>query len=100
MDVSRRMDPLRETTDHLGQIVRVGTRVKVLALADDFLLSLPDDELEKVREMIGGVFEVDEVDEWGQAWVTKLWDVGDGDIDGHGVGLSPSGDVPASRPRP
>ena len=63
--------------------------MKVLALADDFLLSLPDDELEKVREMIGGVFEVDEVDEWGQAWVTKLWDVGDGDIDGHGVGLSP-----------
>jgi len=84
------MDPLRETTDHLGQIVRVGTRVKVLALADDFLLSLPDDELEKVREMIGGVFEVDEVDKWGQAWVTKQWDVGDGDIDGHGVGLSPS----------
>jgi hypothetical protein len=64
--------------------------VKILALSNDFLNSLSDDELAEVREMIGDVFEVDEIDEQGQAWVTKWWDVGNGDFDAHGIGLSPS----------
>ena len=84
------MDRIRQTKDHLGHIVLVGSRVKILALSDQFLSSLADDELAEVREMIGGVFEVDEIDEWGQAWVTKWWDAADGDLDAHGIGLSPS----------
>jgi hypothetical protein len=40
--------------------------------------------------MIGAEFEVDEIDEEGRAWITKIIDCGDGTYDGHGVALSPS----------
>ena len=84
------MDATREAKDHLGRTVRVGDRVRILGLSHDFLNSLSVDELEEIRQMIGGVFEVEEVDQWGQAWVTKWWDAGDGDLDAHGIGLSSS----------
>jgi len=35
-------------------------------------LLLPEDKA-RIFEMIGGVFTVDEIDEGGQAWVTKWW---------------------------
>ena len=40
--------------------------------------------------MIGNVFEVEEIDEGGQAWVTMWWNSDDGEPDGHGIGLAPS----------
>ena len=64
--------------------------MRVLTLSDAFLNSLPENECKEVREMIGAEFEVEEVDQHGQAWVTKLWDRGNGEIDGHGIGLSSS----------
>jgi len=40
--------------------------------------------------MVGNVFEVDEIDDQGLAWVTKWWDLGGGETDGHGIGLAAS----------
>jgi hypothetical protein len=37
------------------------------------LESLPHDEIEDVRSMIGEVFEVYEIDEYGSPWVEKSW---------------------------
>lgn len=79
-----------ETKDHAGKTVRVGSRVRLLTLSDTLLDSLPDDARKEVLEMIGAEFEVEEVDQHGQAWVTKCWDRGNGEIDGHGIGLSSS----------
>jgi len=84
------MTNIHEAKDCAGRPIRVGSRVRVITLSDDFIASLPVDERAKVAEMIGGVFEVDEIDEAGRAWVTKTWDCGDGTYDAHGVALSPS----------
>lgn len=70
--------------------MRIGDRVRIVRLSQDFLDSLPEDERPLVTEMINGVFEVDEVDQWGAAWVTKSWERGNGEYDAHGIGLAPS----------
>ena len=40
--------------------------------------------------MIGKVFEVEEIDEVDQAWVTMWWNSDGEEIEGHGIGLAPS----------
>ena len=82
--------PPLETKDHLGRTVRVGSRVRVLAFSETLLGSLPQDEQAHIREMIGAVFEVEEIDTYGQAWVTKWWKDGDRHAVSHELGLSSS----------
>jgi hypothetical protein len=84
------MDDTLEAKDCAGRPVRLGSRVRVIALSPRFMDSLPADERVLVSEMIGEVFEVDDIDKFGRAWVTKMWDRGDGTFDGHGIALSPS----------
>jgi hypothetical protein len=52
--------------------------------------SLDPEDHAQISEMIGEEFEVEEIDEGGQAWVTKWWDIGDGEKDAHGIGLAAS----------
>lgn len=59
--------------DKHGRTVDVGARVRVVELSPQFLASLPPEEIEDVRSMVGGVFEVYEIDEYGCAWVQKTW---------------------------
>ena len=79
-----------EAKDRSGRPVRVGSRVRIVALSPEFIESLPAEERAQVSEMVGEVLEVDEIDKFGRAWVTKTWDRGDGTFDGHGLALSPS----------
>jgi hypothetical protein len=51
----------------------VGSKVQVLAFGGAWYDELPTHERERVKSMIGEVFEVDEIDEFGQTWVTKWW---------------------------
>ncbi len=60
-------------TDRNGRPVRVGTRVRVPEISPYLRQRLPANEWRLLQEMIGGVFPVYEVDEWGQAWVEKWW---------------------------
>ena len=78
------------TLDCLGRVVRVGSVVRVLALSTSFLASLPDDERNQIAAMIGRIFTVNEIDEFGAAWVTEMLEVTDGEYDGHGIALAPS----------
>jgi hypothetical protein len=76
--------------DRNGRNVSVGARVRIVSLSDSFLLSLPEDEIDDVRSMIGEVFEVYEIDKYGCAWVGKGWMNEDGgDYRGHSVALEP-----------
>ena len=84
------MGEILEAKDSAGRPVRVGSRVRIITLSSKFIDSLPADERAQVSEMIGDVFEVDEIDDAGRAWVTKTWDRGDGTFDSHGIALSPS----------
>ncbi len=53
--------------------MRVGDRVRLLTLTGNWLDELPDDEIDDVRSMIGEVFEIEEIDEYGQPWIRKSW---------------------------
>ena len=75
-------------TDRTGKVVAVGTRVRVLSLAGNWLDELPADEKRDVLSMIGEVFEVEEIDEYGQPWVRKSWPNDDeGTYHSHSVAL-------------
>ena len=64
---------MTQPKDKHGRVVNVGTRVRVVQLSAKFLESLPEDEVDDVRSMIGEVFVVDEIDEYGCPWVMKEW---------------------------
>ena len=77
--------------DRNGRSVAVGARVRIIALSQSFLDSLPDDEKDDVKSMIGDVFEVYEIDEYGSPWVGKGWNSEDGEsYKGHHVALESS----------
>lgn len=73
-------------TDIDGAKVRLGDTVKVLAI--DTSIKLEKDEVEKVMSMVGEEFEVDEIDEYGCAWVTKWWRITENESEAHGVSLT------------
>jgi hypothetical protein len=58
--------------DRNGTAVTVGSSVRVVGLSASFLESLPDEEVEDVRSMIGQVYQVYEIDEHGNPWVEKV----------------------------
>ena len=59
--------------DKDGNIVHVGARVLLLSLSGNWLEELPAEEKPDVLSMIGEVFEVEEIDEYGQPWIRKSW---------------------------
>ena len=69
-----------------GKAVTAGSRVRILSLASRWLDDLPPSERTDVLSMVGGVFAVAEVDDYGQAWVEKVW-LGNGGWRSHSVGL-------------
>jgi hypothetical protein len=60
-------------TDRNGRAVNVGTRVRVLEIAPSLRSTLPANEWQELQEMLGQVFVVYEIDEWGKPWVEKWW---------------------------
>lgn len=75
-------------SDRRGRPVNVGTRVRVLEIAAFLKRDLPPDEWQELETMLGEVFEVYEIDEYGSAWVEKVWDDGDGRIHSHSLALA------------
>ena len=85
------MDASRQPVDRNGALVRVGSRVRVFAFSGDWYEKLPTDERERVDSMIGEIFEVEEVDAYGQPWVCKRWlNEAEGTCQSHSVALEPS----------
>jgi hypothetical protein len=74
--------------DRNGQPVRVGTRVRVVSLPTGVIDAVEGSEVERLSSMVGEVFEVGEVDEYGSAWVTKWWHAGPDKSDAHSLALS------------
>ena len=79
-----------EVTDKNGAAVRVGTWVRVLRISDSVLSQLSESEAEAARAMEGDVLEVQEIDEWGGAWVEKSWRDAEGTMVSHALGLGPA----------
>jgi hypothetical protein len=64
---------LKLPQDINGNTVRVGVHVRLLRLSGRWLDELPPDEKPDVLSMIGGVFEIEEIDEYGHPWIRKSW---------------------------
>lgn len=71
-----------------GINVKVGSHVKILSLNPDDFSHLEQKGLEEVMSMIGEILKVYEVDQYGQAWVTKEWWYAEDDMMSHSIGLS------------
>jgi len=73
-----------------GNPVRLSAKVRLLRLSGQWLDDLPKDEKADVLSMIGGVFEVEEIDEHGHAWIRKSWpNEAEGRCHSHSVALEP-----------
>jgi hypothetical protein len=59
--------------DRNGNHVRVGDRVRLVSLHGRWFDELPEDEKSDVQSMIGEVFQVEEIDEYGHPWIRKSW---------------------------
>ena len=59
--------------DRNGNTVRVGARIRLLSLSGQWFEELPPDEKSDVQSMIGEVFEIEEIDEYGHPWIRKSW---------------------------
>ncbi|MGE0873074.1 MAG: hypothetical protein AB7O31_00220 [Burkholderiales bacterium] len=70
-----------------GKQVRVGDRVRLLYIDGNLLERVPDSEAEELRGMIGEIFEVEEIDKYGMAWVSKTVAQCEGSCRGHSLAL-------------
>jgi hypothetical protein len=79
-----------DAIDKNGRPVVIGSKVRLLCLSGNWLDELPTKEKEDVLSMIGEVFEVEEIDEYGHPWVKKSWPTGgDGMCYFHSIALDP-----------
>ena len=79
---------MKTPKDINGKEVVLGNKVKVLSLSGNWFDTLPSDEIEDVTSMIGEIFEVEEIDEYGQPWVRKSWpNMAEGECHSHTVAL-------------
>ena len=82
---------MEQPRDRNGRVIGIGTRVRLLRLTGAWFDQLPPDEKRDVQSMIGEVFSVYDIDEYGQAWISKEWpNEEDRSIDSHSV--APSSD--------
>ena len=65
--------PIAAAVDVRGRRVRLGARVRVLKIAPWLLARLDTPDKVRVRSMVGQVFKVEEIDEWGHPWVVKAF---------------------------
>lgn len=76
--------------DKNGKPVHVGSRVRLLSLSGNWLEELPHEEKNDVLSMIGEIFEVEEIDEYGHPWVRKSWpNEAEGKCHSHSIALEP-----------
>lgn len=79
-----------EAEDINGTPVFVGSRVRVLKISNSVLALLSEADAEATRAMEGSVLEVNEIDEFGGAWVEDTWTAADGTNVTHSLGLGPA----------
>jgi hypothetical protein len=71
-----------------GSPVAVGSAVRLLSLSGQWLEDLPAEERSEVMSMVGEIFVVEEIDEYGHPWVRKSWsNEAQGKCQSHSVAL-------------
>jgi hypothetical protein len=71
--------------------VKVGTLVRLLSLSSQWLDDLPSEEKNDVLFMVGEVFAVEEIDQYGHPWVRNSWpNEAEGKCHSHSIVLEPN----------
>jgi hypothetical protein len=81
------MSSAKAAIDRSGNPVQVGTRVRVLSIRASVLARLSAHERRQVKSIQGEVLAVDQIDEYGSAWVTKWWQHRGGKATSHSLAL-------------
>jgi len=74
--------------DKNGIEVKVNSYVTVVSLNSDDFAYLGDKELSEVMSIVGETLQVNEIDEYAQAWITKERWLSENDVMSHSVALS------------
>ena len=61
--------------------------MRIVAIEAFLERDLPREEWERVRSMLGEIFEVYEIDKWGGAWVAKQFPSAPGQYQSHSLSL-------------
>jgi len=83
--IERKVKPFIYDID--GNKVKINNYVEILTLNPLDFSHLDQKELKKVMSMRGETYQVYEVDEWFQAWVTKEWVISEDETMSHSIGL-------------
>lgn len=63
-----------QSYDKNGEKVSIGSKVKLLFLQEGVWFDhLPDNEKDDLRSMVGEIFEVEEINGYGNPEITKWW---------------------------
>ncbi len=79
---------MNTTRDLNGKLVKEGDRVEVLSIDPTLLATIDPEEKSRLLSMIGDVFIVEEVNEYGYAMVEKWWRLGPDTSVSHSVALN------------
>ena len=59
----------KQPVDCNGNAVFTGDKIKLLKLSESLLSEIPEEEAMILESMIGKIFQIDEIDEFGNTWV-------------------------------
>jgi hypothetical protein len=78
------------SVDRYGDEVVVGMRVRLIRLSESLLRDLPKEEVADLQSMVGAIFEITEIDQYGKPWIGKGWSSPEESAyKGHSLALEP-----------
>ena len=83
------MDEQDVGRDRLGQAVKAGDLVRLLAIRPSILKRLAGPEQDDVSSMLGQTLKVFDVYEGGLVWVSLIWRRDDGSSEVHAIAVDP-----------
>lgn len=81
------LSKIGEPMDIHGRPVQVGSRVRILKVADWLRREIPTDEFVRLQTLVGTIQPIDEIDEWGSAWIEAEFPQPANRIDSHSLKL-------------
>lgn len=85
--IKNKFNDKKEMKDTHGEKVEIGSYIKIISLDPKDFSYLEKERLSQIMNMIGEVFKVYEIDEYGQAWVEKVWESTEEDYFSDSIGL-------------
>ncbi|MEG3792191.1 hypothetical protein V1318_18895 [Lysobacter sp. CCNWLW3] len=83
------MSVIAPPVDIHGRPVKVGSRVRVLKIAEWLQRQIPANEFARLQSLVGTIQPIDEIDEWGAAWIEAEFPQSADHVYSHSLALDP-----------